>query len=89
MPEFTSWDAFDWNAFAATLPNVPDEFVLQMLRSAPQGETLFEAWESAWSAASAAVGFPSDKLTTNNKAFRSIILAFYKAEAARRGLDVT
>lgn len=86
MPEFTSYEAFDWNTFAAMLPNVPDEAVRAMLASASQGENLFDAWASAWSVASAAVGFPSDKLLANNKAFRSIILAFYAAEATRRGL---
>jgi hypothetical protein len=88
MPDFTSWDAFDWNAFAALLPNVPDEIVVQMVRNAPQGEVLMEAWESAWKLASGAIGLPNETLLANNKAFRSVILAFYKAEASRRGLQV-
>ena len=88
MAEFTSWDAFDWNAFARLLPNVPDEVVVQMVRAAPQGEAIFEAWETAWKSASGAIGVPTEKLVANNRAFRSVIAAFYKAEAARRGLDV-
>ena len=31
---------------------------------------------------------PTEKLVASNRAFRSVIAAFYKAEAARRGLDV-
>lgn len=88
MAEFTSWDSFDWNAFAKLLPNIPDEVVVQMVRAGPQGESVFEAWENAWQSASNAMGFPSEKLVANNRAFRSVIAAFYKAEAARRGLDI-
>lgn len=88
MPEFTSWDSFDWNAFAKLLPSIPDEVIVQMVRAAPQGEAVFEAWENAWNAASTAMGLQSQKLVAGNRAFRSVIAAFYKAEAARRGLDV-
>ena len=88
MPEFTSWDSFDWNAFAKLLPNVPDEVVAQMVRAAPQGEAMLEAWETAWKAATGAIGVPTEQIVASNRAFRSVIAAFYKAEAARRGLDV-
>jgi hypothetical protein len=87
MAEFTSWDSFDWNAFARLLPNIPDEVVVQMVRAEPQGEAIFGAWENAWKTASGAIGVPTEKLLANNRAFRSVITAFYKAEAARRGLD--
>lgn len=88
MAEFTSWDAFDWNAFAKLLPNVPDEVVVQMVRAAPQGEAVFEAWENAWKTATGAIGIPTEKLVASNRAFRVVIAAFYKAEAERRGLAV-
>ena len=88
MPEFTSWDSFDWNSFAKLLPAIPDEVIVQMVRAAPQGEAVFEAWENAWKTASSALGLQSEKLVEGNRAFRSVIAAFYKAEAARRGLDV-
>lgn len=88
MPELTSWDSFDWNAFAKLLPNIPDDVVVQMVRAAPQGEAVFEAWENAWKSATGAIGIPSEKLIAGNRAFRSVIAAFYKAEASRRGLDV-
>jgi hypothetical protein len=88
MAEFAPWTAFDWNGFAALLPNLPDEVVAQMIRSAALGDALFEAWENAWRMTAGAAGIPAGgQAPANTAAFRAIMLAFYRAEAARRGLN--